>query len=72
MANIERDEPRAAAYSNPLPCETCEYCLAPIDPHFSRARNLFCEKYKTMENHKPSGVLWNNEECPNYKEAKKG
>lgn len=67
MAVYRRDEPQAAPYSNPLPCETCAYCLAPIG-EMSRARNIFCEKYPSMDNHKPSGVLWNNEECPNYKD----
>ena len=67
---IERSPMQAAAYSNPLPCETCANCLEPIEG-MSRARNIFCAAYTTLENRKPAGVLWGNEKCPNYEKEEK-
>lgn len=58
---------QACAYSDPLPCESCKFCLDPIG-EFSRARACLCEAYPDMEHTKPSGVLFNNEECPKYEE----
>lgn len=49
-------------YSDPLPCDTCDYALKPIGK-YSRTRNCFCEKYPDLKNMKPNGVLFGNEPC---------
>ena len=59
-----------AVYSDPLPCESCRYCLRPVDG-ISMARNLFCKRFPDMKNPKPFGVLFKNEECKQYREKKK-
>ena len=52
-------------YSNPLPCRTCIYALEPIGG-FSRAESAMCEKYDSMDNMKPYGVLFGNKKCSEY------
>lgn len=56
-------------YSEPLQCRTCEYALKPIG-EFERAEAAFCDKYDSVGNMKPYGVLFCNKECEFYVSSK--
>ena len=52
-------------YSEPLMCRTCKYTLKPIG-EFRRDESAVCEKYDSVDNKKPYGVLFCNERCDKY------
>lgn len=54
-------------YSDPLPCRTCKYALEPVGK-YSRAESAICQKYDSLKNPKPYGVMFGNKKCEFYEE----
>ena len=55
-------------YSDPLPCKTCKFTLKPVGK-FRRDESALCEKYDSMGNMKPYGVLFCGEKCDYYEKG---